>query len=119
MSNNNNNEINFLLKNWDEKEHNFIVINESIIVPGTMNIIIQKVVEKNKKIYFKITGALETEYYEKEIRSLESSRYYVSDVDVISEEFGSLDDSVVYRFEAQYFTPKYQTEKYDTIDNRN
>jgi hypothetical protein len=116
MSNNNNNEIKYFLNDWDKKEHDKVVINSKILVDGALNIYIIKTEEDGTET-IKIEGVFTTEFYEKNIESLESSRYYVDNIDVTEEQFGSKDDTVIYKFNATRFHPKYQTEKYDTIDN--
>ena len=53
-------------------------------------------------------GTLVTKYYETDIRSLETRRYYIDGIEVFKEEFSSLTDDILYSFRAKYIRVKYQ-----------
>ena len=53
-------------------------------------------------------GTLVTKYYETDIRSLETRRYYIDGIEVYKEEFSSLTDDIFYSFRAKSIRVKYQ-----------
>ena len=53
-------------------------------------------------------GTLVTKYYETDIRSLETRRYYIDGIEVFKEEFSSLTDDILYSFRAKSIRVKYQ-----------
>lgn len=53
-------------------------------------------------------GTLVTKYYENNISSLETRRYFIDDIEVYKEEFSSLTDDIVYSFKAGSVRIKYQ-----------
>ena len=52
-------------------------------------------------------GTLVTKYYETDIRSLETRRYYIDGIEVYKEEFSSLTDDILYSFRAKSIRVKY------------
>ena len=53
-------------------------------------------------------GTLVTKYYETDIRSLETRRYYINGIEVYKEELSSLTDDIFYSFRAKSIRVKYQ-----------
>ena len=53
-------------------------------------------------------GTLVTKYYETDIKSLETKRYYIDGIEVFKEEFSSLTDDILYSFRARSIRVKYQ-----------
>ena len=53
-------------------------------------------------------GTLVTKYYETDITSLETRRYYIDGIEVYKEEFSSLTDDIFYSFRAKSIRVKYQ-----------
>lgn len=90
----------------------YIVINDNILTHGRFEFSNVKEIENNK-IY--IEGKLLTPYYEPDIKSVETRRYSVDNIDVYREDFGSLNDDVCYSFRATLSRVKYQTPEYFII----
>ena len=53
-------------------------------------------------------GKLVTKYYETDIKSLETKRYYIDGIEVFKEEFSSLTDDILYSFRARSIRVKYR-----------
>lgn len=96
---------------FDEVKSN-IVINDNIKVTGAVSYSLSKTVEKDEYGLdiegFLIEGKLVTAYYSQDINKIETSRYIIDNIEVVKEEFGSFQDSVVYSFKATYARVKYQ-----------
>ena len=58
-----------------------------------------------------IEGTLITSYYEQNISSIETRRFFIDEVDVYEESFQSLDDDITYKFRAGSVRVKYQQEE--------
>ena len=58
-----------------------------------------------------IEGTLITSYYEQNISSIETRRFFIDEVDVYEESFQSLDDDIIYKFRAGSVRVKYQQEE--------
>ena len=96
-----------------------IVINGRIFAKGHANV---EIIKKDKATvdgyrhsqeYLEINGVLATEYYEKDIRTIETRRYYIEDIDVYKEQYGTKEDLIAYHFNAGSIVVKYQTGEYE------
>lgn len=80
-----------------------IKINKEHIVNGKLSI--SRTLNETKDGFI-ITGVLATHLYLEDIKSLESSRYIVKDIEVYQESFGSDDYDIYYNFTAGVFKLK-------------
>ena len=96
---------------FDEVKNN-IVINDRVKTTGAVTYSLSKVIEKDEYDIdveaLELEGRLVTSYYTQDIHKIETARYIIDDIEVIKEEFGSLEDSIVYTFKAKYGRVKYQ-----------
>ena len=91
-----------------------VVLNNNIRVAGTLSVSMEKNEtppdplsdEPYRSIIIK--GMLATKYFEQDIEKIETRRYSITGVEVYAEEFGSLEDEIVYKFLADAFRVKYQ-----------
>lgn len=114
MDNDNNFKVSF------DADSDIVVINDKIKTRGAISYSIKKVKEKDPDYdieyeVLKIEGVLATEYYTKDITKIETKRLIINDIDVYSEEFGSKEDIVIYKFNANFARVKYQTTDYIKI----
>lgn len=112
------NEKNYRLTDFDGANDE-IVINNRIFTKGHANVEIIKKDKatvdgyKHSQEYLEIKGVLATEYYEKDIRTIETRRYYIEDIDVYKEQYGTKEDLIAYHFKAGSIVVKYQTGEYE------
>ena len=91
-----------------------IVLNNAIRVAGSVSVSMtrnetaQDPLSDGPYRSILIEGVLATKYFEQDIEKIETRRYVIMNVDVYSEEFGSLEDEIIYRFKADAFRVKYQ-----------
>ena len=57
-----------------------------------------------------IEGTLITSFYEQNIASIETRRFFIDEVDVYEESFQSINDDITYKFKAGSVRVKYQQE---------
>ena len=105
----------------DQLAQDDIVINGQIKTKGSFTVETINTIEEDKlgiqKQIFTIRGVLRTKYYQKELNTLESIRYYVNGIWVTNESFSTEDDTVTYTFKADYFQPKFQDINYERLNN--
>ena len=91
-----------------------VVLNNAIRVAGSVSVSMtrndtaQDPLSDEPYRSILIEGVLATKYFEQDIEKIETRRYVIMNVDVYSEEFGSLEDEIIYRFKADAFRVKYQ-----------
>ena len=73
-----------------------ISVNGEFVVNGKLTV--NRFLDANKNIV--VEGVFATHYYFEEITSLESLRYELTGIEVVSEIFGSDDFDIVYNFKA-------------------
>ena len=110
-------DLKFLL-DFDENE-NYVVINEEVLTTGALEVSIKKEELENGNQIAVIEGTLATPYYCDELQILETKRYYIYNIDVYEEDYGSKTDNIVYKFRASFFKVKYQTGEYKNITEAN
>lgn len=105
----------------DQLAQDDIIINGQIKTKGSFTVETINTIEEDKlgiqKQIFTIRGVLRTKYYQKELNTLESIRYYVNGIWVTNESFSTEDDTVTYTFKAEYFQPKFQDTNYERLNN--
>lgn len=103
-----------------------VVINDTAKVGGRLSGSVEENPDLNKDVKnmnreYIIRGALVTSYYEPDLRRIETRRYIFDDIEVEKEEFGSLNDEIIYHFIANGFRVKYQMsqtpEEYEKLMN--
>lgn len=57
-----------------------------------------------------IEGEFSTKHYVNDLRKIESTRYILSGIDVIGEEYSSENDDIIYKFKCEQSQVKYQYE---------
>lgn len=91
-----------------------VVLNDSVRLAGSVSVSMtrnekpQDPLSEEPYRSIIIEGALATKFFEQDIEKIETRRYVIMGVDVYAEEFGSLDDEIIYRFRADAFRVKYQ-----------
>ena len=91
-----------------------VVLNNAVRVAGSVSVSMtrnetpQDPLSSETYRSILIEGVLATKYFEQDIEKIETRRYVIMNVDVYSEEFGSLEDEIIYRFRADAFRVKYQ-----------
>lgn len=87
-----------------------IVLNNSIFInDGSMSYTIKK--ETNPTTLsdsITIKGVLSTNYYIQDLETIETPRYYLTGINVIKESYGSKENLIIYEFECESATVKYQ-----------
>lgn len=96
-----------------DNNNEIVVINDKIKVAGAISYSLAKVIKPNEfgidEETLEITGSLVTSYYTQDITKLETCRFILDGIEVYKEEFGSREENIVYRFNAEYARVKYQT----------
>lgn len=77
-------------------EMTILLINSETKIEGSMSVSMGL---KNNSLV--IDGALKTDMYIEEIDCIESERYFIDGVTVISESFGTDNDDIIYNFTAK------------------
>lgn len=90
-----------------------IVINSDAKVGGRLSGSVEENPDLNKDLKnmnreYIIRGILATAYYEPDLKRIETKRYIFDDIEVEKEEFGSMNDEIIYHFIANGFRVKYQ-----------
>ena len=89
-----------------------VLLNGTVVAKGAMSATIHNEIRMDdfglpdQKI--SIEGTLETGYYIQDLTSIETNRYYIEDVVVTNEHYGSLENKVIYEFQASLFQVKFQ-----------
>lgn len=85
-----------------------ILINDNLAVNGKLTFARRKNEEGSA---FIISGLLQTHLYIDDIKSLETPRFILKDVDVFEEDFGSDDYNIIYKFTCRNIDVKGYNEK--------
>lgn len=96
---------NYLITDFDNPYYdNKVIINGSIEVNGRVNV----EAEKSEDNIITIKGILATVYYEGDIQTIETRRYFISNIDVYKEEYCTGEETIAYSFKAESVIVKYQ-----------
>ena len=99
-----------------------VLLNGVIVAQGAVSASLTKHIEYDDlgepHPIVEIKGMLETGYYIRELDTVETNRYLMTGVDVIQERYGSLNNKIIYDFNAGMFQVKFQDEddKYRIVD---
>lgn len=103
----------------EKTEQRYIIINEKIKTPGTVTIKISSSIEKDESYIdrqiIRITGSIETKYYEPVIDSIKTERFFITGITVVSEKLNSESDEIIYDFTAENIDILYQSEDFELI----
>lgn len=89
-----------------------VLLNGTVVAKGAVSASIHNEITKDEldelHQFFTINGVLETGYYLPDVTSIETNRYYIEDVTVKDEHFGSSENNIIYEFQASIFQVKFQ-----------
>lgn len=95
---------NYLITDFDNAPDNEIILNGYIKVKGAVNVSAEK--DSDNRITIK--GILASAYYEGDIQTIETRRYFIQNIDVYKEDYCTDEETIVYSFTAESITVKYQ-----------
>lgn len=93
-----------------------VLLNGSVVAKGAVSVaLLSKMVPDDvtgeESQVITIEGVIETGYYIPDLDTIETNRYYIEGVSVSQEEYGSLENKIIYTFHASLFQVKFQDER--------
>lgn len=89
-----------------------VLLNGTVVAKGAVSASIHNEITKDEldelQQFITTDGVLETGYYLPELTSIETNRYYIEDVTVKDEHFGSSENNAIYEFQASILQVKFQ-----------
>lgn len=103
-------------KNVDKIKTEEVLLNGTIVAIGSVSISLKSELKEDEIIgdvdqLITIEGLLETGYYIPDLDKIETNRYYIEGVNVSQEQYGSLENKIIYKFTASLFQVKFQDER--------
>ena len=103
-------------KNIDKIEADEVLLNGTVVAKGSVSVSLESKLKEDDVTgdtdqIITIEGVMETGYYIPNLDTIETNRYYIEGVSVFQERYGSLNNKIIYNFNAQLFQVKFQDER--------